>query len=95
MEDSSIEITQDFNDSGSANSFTPLPSIQNDYALEIKSFNNQSKKPYSQQLLTNLFREQFDLIMDNQLLLHQGPFATDKKSLRQAKQDITDKENKV
>jgi len=35
-----IEMTHDFDDCSSANSFTPLPSIQNDYALEIKSFNN-------------------------------------------------------
>ena len=65
-EASSLELTHDFDDCGSANSFTPLPSIQNDYALEIKSFNNQWKKPYSQQLSTNVFKEQFDLIMDNQ-----------------------------
>ena len=35
------------NDSGSVGSFPPLPSIQNDYALEIKSF-NYYKKPYYQ-----------------------------------------------
>ena len=62
--ETSVELTHDFDDSGSADSFTPLPSIQNDYALEIKSFNNQWKKPYSQQLSTNVFREQFNLIMD-------------------------------
>ena len=38
--ETSIEMTHDFDDCSSANSFTPLPSIQNDYALEIKSFNN-------------------------------------------------------
>ena len=38
--ETSVELTHDFDDSGSANSFTPLPSIQNEYALEIKSFNN-------------------------------------------------------
>ena len=65
-ENSSLELTHDFDDCDSANSFTPLPSIQNDYALEIKSFNNQWKRPYSQQLSTNVFKEQFDLIMDNQ-----------------------------
>ena len=65
-ESSSLELTHDFDDCDSANSFTPLPSIQNDYALEIKSFNNQWKRPYSQQLSTNVFKDQFDLIMDNQ-----------------------------
>ena len=46
--DASADQTHDFNDSGSAGSFTPLPSIQNNYALEIKSFNNgQWTKPYS------------------------------------------------
>ena len=39
--ETSVELTHDFNDSGSANSFTPLPSVQINYALEIKSFTNQ------------------------------------------------------
>ena len=62
---SCADQTHDYDQSDSAGSFTPLPSIQNDYALEIKSFNNQWRKPYSQQLSTNFFRDQFDLIMDN------------------------------
>jgi len=63
----SIELnTHDFNDSCSADSFTPLPSIQNDYALEIKSFYKHGKKPYSQQLATNCFKAQFELIMNYQ-----------------------------
>ena len=53
-----------YNDSGSVGSFPPLPSIQNDYALEIKSF-NYYKKPYYQQLQRNQFQDQFNMIMGN------------------------------
>ena len=41
------DVTHEFNDSCSATSFTPLPSIQNDYALETKSFHNNWRAPYS------------------------------------------------
>ena len=56
------DLTNEFNDSESGGSYTPLPSIQNNYALQIKSF-NLFKKPYAQQLNSNHFKHEFELIL--------------------------------
>jgi len=48
LTETSHDVTNEFNESISASSFTPLPSIQNEYVLETKSFVvNQHRAPYS------------------------------------------------
>lgn len=58
-----VECGFNVDDSDSDEELAALPSIQNEYTLQIKSF-YQYKKPYLQQLQSNYFEDEFSKIMD-------------------------------